>query len=56
MKNVGIGAIVVGVLIIVLTLVGILGQTNTRTVMVAAVVLLAVGWFLYRRGARKRST
>lgn len=50
MKNIGIIAIVAGVLVIILGLAGVLGQGgNVRTVMVGAVILLAVGFFLYRR-------
>lgn len=51
MKNIGISAIGVGILVIVLGLGGVIGQgDNFRTVMVGAVVLLAVGFLLYRRG------
>jgi len=51
MKNIGITAIGVGILVIVLGLGGVIGQgDNFRTVMVGAVVLLALGFFLYRRG------
>jgi hypothetical protein len=53
MKNIGITAIVAGILVIILGLAGVLGQGgNLRTVMVAAVILLAVGFFLYRRGQK----
>ena len=51
MKNVGIAAIVAGILVIVLGLVGVIGREgNLRPVMVGAVILLAVGFLLYRRG------
>ncbi len=51
MKNIGIAAIGVGILVIVLSLGGIIGQgDNLRMVMVGAVILLAVGFLLYRRG------
>jgi hypothetical protein len=51
MRNIGITAIGVGILVIVLGLGGIIGQgDNFRTVMVGAVVLLALGFLLYRRG------
>jgi len=51
MKNIGISAIGVGILVIVLGLGGVIVQgENLRTVMVGAVVLLAVGFLLYRRG------
>ncbi len=57
MKNIGIGAIVVGILVIILGLAGVLGQGGTlRTVMVSAVIFLIVGFFLYRRGQSGRAT
>jgi hypothetical protein len=53
MKNIGITAIVAGILVIILGLAGVLGQGgNLRAVMVAAVVLLVVGFLLYRRGQK----
>ena len=56
MKNIGITAIVVGILVIILGLAGVLGQGgNLRTVMVGAVLLLIVGFFLYRRGQSGRA-
>jgi Flp pilus assembly protein TadB len=55
MKNIGIIAIVAGILVIILGLAGVLGQGgNVRTVMVGAVILLAVGFLLYRRGQSGR--
>ena len=57
MKNIGIIAIVAGVLVIILGLAGVLGQGgNVQTVMVGAVILLAVGFFLYRRGRSGRAS
>jgi hypothetical protein len=57
MKNIGITAIVVGILVIILGLAGVLGQGgNLRMVMVGAVLLLIVGFFLYRRGQSGRAT
>jgi len=57
MKNIGIAAIVAGILAIILGLAGVLGQGgNLRTVMIGAVVLLIVGFFLYRRGQSGRAT
>jgi hypothetical protein len=57
MKNIGIAAIAAGILVIILGLAGVLGQEgNLRTVMVAAVILLAVGFFLYRRGQSGRTS
>ncbi len=57
MKNIGITAIGVGILVIALGLGGIIGQgDNLRTVMVGAVILLAVGFLLYRRGQRDQAS
>jgi len=56
MKNIGIAAIVAGIAVIILGLAGIIGQAgNFRTVMIGAVILLAVGFLLYRRGQRDRA-
>jgi hypothetical protein len=53
MKNIGILAIIAGILVIILGLAGVLGQEgNLRTVMIGAIVLLAVGFLLYRRGGQ----
>jgi uncharacterized membrane protein YjjP (DUF1212 family) len=50
MKNIRIVAIIAGILVIILGLAGVLGQEgNLRTVMIAAVILLVAGFFLYRR-------
>jgi len=57
MKNIGITAIVAGILVIILGLAGVLGQGgNLRTVMVAAVILLVAGFLLYRRGQSGRAS
>jgi hypothetical protein len=57
MKNIGIVAIVAGILVIILGLAGMLGHGgNLRGVMIAAVILLAGGFFLYRRGQTGRSS
>ena len=57
MKNIGIIAIVAGILVIILGLAGVLGQGgNVRTVMVGAVILLAVGFLLYRRAQSGRAS
>ena len=51
MKNVGIAAIVLGILIFVLGRAGVIGQDgDIRTVTVGAIILLAVGFLLYSRG------
>jgi uncharacterized membrane protein YjjP (DUF1212 family) len=56
MKNIGIATIVAGIVVIILGLAGIIGQAgNFRTVMVGAVILLVVGFLLYRRGQRDRA-
>jgi uncharacterized membrane protein YjjP (DUF1212 family) len=53
MKNVGIIAILAGIVVIILALVGVVGQGGTgRTVMIGAVILLVIGYFLYKRGQR----
>ena len=57
MKKLGITAIVAGILVIILGLAGVLGQGgNLRTVMVGAVIILAVGFLLYRRGQSGRTS
>ena len=57
MKNIGFAAIVAGILVIILGLAGVLGQGgNLRTVMIGAVLLLIVGFLLYRRGQSGRAT
>jgi hypothetical protein len=57
MKNIGITAIVAGILVIILGLAGVLGHGgNLRTVMIAAVILLVVGFLLYRRGHSGRAS
>lgn len=50
MKNIGIVAILAGVLVIILALAGVIGQGATRSVMVGAVILLVAGYFIYKRG------
>jgi len=53
MKNVGIIAILAGIVVIILALVGVVGQGGAgRAVMVGAVILLVVGYLLYKRGQR----
>jgi hypothetical protein len=53
MKNLGIVAIFAGILAIVLALFGAVGQGGAgRAVMLAAVILLVAGFFLYKRGQR----
>jgi len=56
MKSLGIAGIVAGIGIFVLGLLGILGSgTNLRGLMAAAVVVIAPGFILYRRGQRRTS-
>jgi len=53
MKNIGIIAILAGIVVVILALVGVVGQGGTgRTVMVGAVILLFIGYLLYKRGQR----
>ncbi|HVQ74596.1 MAG TPA: hypothetical protein VMT79_03550 [Candidatus Binatia bacterium] len=49
MKNLGIVAIAVGILLILLTLAGVIGQESPRVAVIGAAVILVVGIFLYRR-------
>jgi hypothetical protein len=54
MKNIGIIAILAGIVAILLALVGVVGQGDAgRSVMVGAIVLLAVGFLLYKRAQRR---
>jgi LPXTG-motif cell wall-anchored protein len=56
MKNLGIVAIAVGIVILVLGMLGTLGSgTNMRGLLAAGVVILAAGFILYRRGRRRTS-
>jgi hypothetical protein len=52
MKTLGIVAILAGILVIVLALAGVIGQGAGRAVIIAAIILLAAGFFLYRRSPR----
>jgi hypothetical protein len=53
MKNIGVIAILAGIVAILLTLAGVIGQGGTgRSVMIGAIVLLAVGVLLYKRSPR----
>lgn len=54
MKNLGIVAIAVGIVILVLGMLGTLGSaTSMRGLQAAGVVILAAGFILYRRGRRR---
>jgi hypothetical protein len=54
MKNIAILAMLAGIVTILLALVGVVGQDGAgRPVMVGAVVLLAVGFLLYKRTQRR---
>ena len=56
MKNLGIVAIAVGIVILVLGMLGTLGSaTSMRGLLAAGVVILAAGFILYRRGRRLTS-
>ena len=52
MKTLGIVAILAGILVIILALTGVIGQAPGGTVIIAAIILLAVGYFLYKRSLR----
>ncbi|HSE44612.1 MAG TPA: hypothetical protein VLA89_04710 [Gemmatimonadales bacterium] len=52
MKTLGVVAILAGILVMVLALTGVIGQGAGRAVIIAAIVLLAAGFFLYRRSVR----
>jgi high-affinity Fe2+/Pb2+ permease len=56
MKNLGIVAIAVGIVILILGMLGTLGSaTSMRGLLAAGVVILAAGFILYRRGRRRIS-
>lgn len=51
MKNVGVATIVLGILVFLLGIAGLIGPPGgLRTVTVGAIILLAVGFLVYRRG------
>ena len=52
MKTLGIVAIFAGILVIILAVAGVIGQGAGRTVIIAAIILLAAGFLLYRRSLR----
>ena len=53
MKNIGIIAILAGIVVIILALAGVVGQGGSgRTVIVGAMILLVAGYLLYKRGQR----
>jgi hypothetical protein len=52
MKNLGIVAIVVGIVVLVL---GLFGGPGMRGLLAAGVVVLAAGFILYSRGRRRIS-
>ncbi len=47
MRNLGVAAIIVGILLIILSLGGVLGEG--RTGLFASVALIVAGWLLFRR-------
>jgi hypothetical protein len=53
MKTLGIVAIFAGILVIILAVAGVIGQGVGRTVIIAAIILLAAGFLLYRRSLRR---
>ena len=53
MKNIGIIAILAGIVVIILALAGVVGQGGSgRPVIVGAIILLVAGYLLYKRGQR----
>jgi len=56
MKNLGIVAIAVGIVILILGSLGTLGSgTSLRGLLAAGVVVVAAGFILYSRGRRRTS-
>jgi xanthine/uracil permease len=56
MKNLGIVAIAVGIVILILGSLGTLGSgTTLRGLLAAGVVIVAAGFILYSRGRRRTS-
>jgi hypothetical protein len=53
MRSLGIIAIVIGVLALLLSLVGAIGQGHVQATRIAAVLILVAGIFLYRRQPAK---
>jgi len=53
MRNVGVAAIIVGILAIILIVARVIGQGSMRTSLLAAIVMIVVGVFLYRRKPSK---
>ena len=54
MKNIGVISMLLGIVAILLALVGVIGHDGTgRSAMIGAIVLLAVGFLLYKRTPRR---
>jgi hypothetical protein len=53
MRNVGVAAIIVGILAIILIVAGVIGQGSMRTSLLAAIVMIVVGVFLYGGSSSK---
>ena len=49
MRTLGLIVIIVGLLLIILALAGVVGHTSMRPWMLASIIMLVAGWFLYRR-------
>lgn len=50
MRNLGVAAIIVGILLIILNVGGVIGQGGTKTTLFASIALIVAGWLLFRRG------
>ncbi len=53
MRNLGVAAIIVGILLIILTLAEVVAQGNMRIGLLASVIMIVAGVFLYRRSPRR---
>ena len=49
MKTFGVIAVIVGVLLIILTLGGLIGQASIKPGLAVSVILIVAGWLIYRR-------
>jgi hypothetical protein len=49
MKIFGVIAIIVGVLLIILTLGGLIGEASFKPGLAVSVILIVAGWLIYRR-------
>ena len=49
MRNIGVAAIIVGILMIILSVAGVVGQGSMRTGLLASIIMIVAGVYLYRR-------